>query len=51
MARQDVIRFIHPEHQATLKLWDVDFFMSEIEKMQRYLPETGDCCLFAKNCI
>ena len=35
--RQDVTRFVRPEQQATLKLWSVEFFMSKIEKLQRYL--------------
>ncbi len=39
---QDVARFVRPEQQAALKLWGVEFFMSKIEKLQRYLHETVD---------
>lgn len=40
--QQDVARFLRPEQHVALKLWSVDFFMSKIEKMQRYLHETVD---------
>ena len=36
---QDVARFINIEHQASLKLWNTEFFMSKLQKLARYLQD------------
>ncbi len=35
--RQDVMRFVSPEYQASLALWSVNFFQNKIKKLEQYL--------------
>lgn len=35
-ARGEVMRFVNPEYQASLKLWSRDFFMNKVKKLAEY---------------
>jgi predicted nucleotidyltransferase component of viral defense system len=36
---QEVARLVNPEHQTSLQLWNVDFFMNKIQKLTHYLQD------------